>query len=80
MSLRVRDTIASMIAIPEHGDEQVDEQDVGHQQVNHQQDHHQPVAVRDPARLLAGIDQRFVVGALHIPRLSHCSGQKLQEG
>lgn len=82
LSARACDAMAAIArwsrgSLPEHGDEQVDEQDVSDQQVNHQQDHHQPVAVLDPAWLLAGIDQRHVVRALHVPRLPNC---KLRRG
>lgn len=37
--------------LPEHGNEQVDEEDIGDQQINHQQNDHQPVTVIDPAGL-----------------------------
>lgn len=65
--------------LPEHGDEQVDKQDVGDQQINDQQDYHQPVTVLYSAGFLAVLNQRHVVGATHVPLFSHWNGQKSTE-
>ena len=42
-----------LVSLPEHGDKQVNKQNVGDQQINNQQDNHQPVTVAVSARLLA---------------------------
>lgn len=66
--------------LPEHGDEQVDKQDVGDQQINDQQDYHQPVTVLYSAWFLAVLNQRHVVGAVHVPLFPHWNGaQKYSE-
>lgn len=62
--------------LPEHGDEQVDKQDVGDQQINDQQDYHQPVTVLYSARFTAVLNQRHVVGAIHVPLFPHWNGHK----
>lgn len=66
----------SPCCLPEHGDEQVDEQDVGDQQINDQQNYHQPVAIQNPARLGAGLNQCHVVSAGHVPLLPHWERHK----
>lgn len=63
--------------LPEHGDEQVDEEDVGDQQINYQQNYHQPVAVVDPAGLLTVLNQCAVVCAAHVPLLPHWDAKRL---
>lgn len=35
--------------LPEHGDEEIDQQDVGHQQEDDKKEHHQPVGVQGDA-------------------------------
>lgn len=48
---------------PEHGDEQVEQQDVGDQQVDGQQDEDEPVGFRLRTRFGSLLDQSHVVGA-----------------
>lgn len=60
-----------MAPLPEHGNEQVDEEDVGDQQINHQQNDHQPVTVINPAGLCTVLNHRHVFCALHVPHLPH---------
>lgn len=63
------DEILPPSSLPEHGDEQVDKQDVGDKQINNQQNYHQPVTVHNSAWLLAILNQCHVACALHVPTL-----------
>ena len=65
-----------LVLLPEHGDEQVDEQDVGDQQVNDEQNHNQPVSVQRPAWLIPGLDQRHIVCAGIVPLLPNWNRYK----
>ena len=57
--------------VPEHGDEQVDQQYVGDQEVDDQENHDQPVTVLVPAGFSSAFYQFGVGGAQHGSLLPH---------
>lgn len=63
---------------PEHGDEQIEQQDVGHQQEDDEEQHHQPVGILGhtgacdgPLRVSPGAPLHRAVTRIHE---GHCEG------
>lgn len=52
--------------IPEHGNEQVDQENVSDQQIDDQQEDHQPVGVGAQAGFRPGFNQGGIVCALYL--------------
>lgn len=67
-------------ASPEHGDEQIDQQDVGHEQEDDEEKHYQPVGINPDAGARLGSrrvrPESLLRGAVDVVHESHCEGRE----